>query len=213
LYKNLILHHNALTQGNWTKDSYNYRTYTLKNKIVGLIGFGNIGKQVCRMVQGFGTTVQYHDVVRLSAIEEQKMGVVSKNLDTLLRTSDIISIHVPLTENTKNLIEKQRLSLMKHNAIIINTSRGGIINENDLYNSLVDDLILGAGLDCFESEPISSDNPLLKLDNVVLTPHIGGTSTDLSEEMIPIVINNILRLQKNESLMYIVNDYYLKQEM
>ena len=210
LYKNLVQHHTALIQGNWTKDSYNNRTFTLKNKMVGLIGFGNIGKQVCRMVQGFGATVQYYDLFRLSELEEQKMGIVNQDLDTLLKTSDIVSIHIPLTEGTRNLIDKQKLIMMKKNSIIINTSRGGIINENDLYYSLDNNLILGAGLDCFESEPVLSDNPLLELKNVVLTPHIGGTSADLSEEMIPYVINNILRLQKNEDLMYVVNNSHLK---
>jgi phosphoglycerate dehydrogenase-like enzyme len=210
LYKNLLQHHNALVQGKWTKDSFNERTYTLKNKVVGLIGYGSIGKQVSKMVKGFDATVQYYDLFRLSKTVEEKDNIVYQELDDLLRTSDIVSIHVPLTENTNSLIDKQKLMLMKKNAILINTSRGGIINETDLFNSLSNNLILGAGLDCFEVEPTSYDNPLLKLHNVVLTPHIGGTSADLSDTMVPLVVDNILRLHENEELMYIVNKSYLE---
>lgn len=205
IYKNLINHHISLSSGIWTRDSYNERTYTLKNKIVGLIGFGSIGRQVCQKVKSFGAQVQYNDIRRLDASEEERLQIKYAEFEELLRTSDIISIHVPLTNNNKNLISKESFSLMKRTAVVINTSRGGIINEEDLYDALINNRILGAGLDCFAVEPIEPDNPLFKLDNVVLTPHVGGASADLADEMIPHVVDNILRLRNNEELMYVVN--------
>lgn len=210
LYKNLINHHNSLVKGNWTRDSYNERTYTLKNKLVGLIGFGNIGKQVCKLVQSFGASVQYYDIYRLQSSEEKEFNVKYVELIDLFKTSDIISVHLPLTDNTKGIIDKDELKLMKNTAIIINTSRGGIINENALYESLANNEILGAGLDCFCSEPIDPDNPLLKLENVVLTPHVGGASIDLSDEMAIHVARNIMRFNNNQEPLYIVNKSYIK---
>lgn len=209
LYKNLINHHNSASKGIWTRDLYNERTYTLKNKTVGLIGFGNVARHVCKRVQCFDAIVQYYDIVRLNSTEEKRLHVKYMTLEDLLRTSDVISIHVPLTKETQNLINKDNLAFMKKTSIIINTSRGGIVNEKDLYEALVNNKILGAGLDCFNSEPIDENNPLLKLNNIVLTPHIGGASADLSDEMIPLVVDNLLRLRNNERLKYVVNAEYL----
>lgn len=210
IYKNLISHHNSVSNGIWTRDTYNERTYTLKNKMVGLIGFGNVGRHVCQMAKGFDAHVQYYDIFRLDTFEEEKLKINYVELEELLRTSDIISIHVPLTESNKNLINKENLSLMKKTAIVINTSRGGIVNEVDLCDAIINNRILGAGLDCFSVEPIEPGNPLLKLSNVVLTPHVGGASADLADEMIPPIINNIMRLRSNEELMYVVNRSCLK---
>ena len=130
-------------------------------------------------------------------------------LEELLKTSDVVSIHVPLTKETLNLINKDNLAFMKKTSIIVNTSRGGIVNEKDLYDALANNKILGAGLDCFSNEPIDDDNPLLKLNNVVLTPHIGGASVDLSDEMISHVVDNLMRLRDNKELKYVVNSEYL----
>ena len=209
LYKNLINHHNSICKGIWTRDLYNERTFTLKNKTVGLIGFGNVARNVCKRVQCFDTFVQYYDITRLDSSEEKRLNVKYVTLEDLLRTSDVVSIHVPLTTETQNLINKDKLALMKKTSIIINTSRGGIVNEKDLYDALVNNKILGAGLDCFSTEPINDDNPLLKLNNVVLTPHIGGASVDLSDEMISHVVDNLLRLRDKKELKYVVNSEYL----
>jgi len=210
VYKNLINHHNSLSSGVWTRDSYNERTYTLKNKMVGLIGFGSIGRQVCQKLKCFGAKVQYHDIQRIDASEEESFQVKYAEFEELLRTSDIISIHVPLNDITRNLINKENLSLMKRNTVVINTSRGGIINEEDLYDALLNNKILGAGLDCFEVEPAKPDNPLFKLDNVVLTPHVGGASADLADEMISHVVDNIRRLKNNKKLLYVVNGAFVE---
>ncbi|GAB4112655.1 MAG: hypothetical protein Kow00103_02580 [Candidatus Caldatribacteriota bacterium] len=210
LFKNLIQHHSSLLKGRWTRDSFNERTYTLKNKIVGLIGFGNVARQVNKMIQCFGATVQYYDIIRLNFAEEEKQKVTYVSLEHLLKTSDVVSLHLPLTKETQNLISKENLKLMKETAIIINTSRGGIINEKDLYDVLVANKILGAGLDCFAIEPIESGNPLLKLENVILTPHIGGASADLADEMIPPVVENLLRIRNNQKPKNIVNNEYIK---
>lgn len=210
IYKNLIIHHNSLSNGIWTRDTYDERTYTLKNKMMGLIGFGNVGRHVCKIAEGFGAHVQYYDICRLDASEEEKYNINYAELNQLYSTSDIISIHIPLTESNRNLINKENLSLMKKTAIVVNTSRGGIVNEADLYDALYYNRILGAGLDCFSHEPIEPDNPLLKLHNVVLTPHAGGASADLADEMIPPVVNNILKLKDGEELMYVVNRSYIE---
>jgi len=146
-------------------------------KTLGLIGLGRIGLNVAKRAKCFNMKILYYDVVRKEEIEE-KLGVEYRRLDDLLRESDIVSIHVPLTKETENLISERELKLMKKTAYLINTSRGRVINQDDLYHALRKGLIAGAALDVFREEPIPPDEPILKLKNVLLTPHIGSATIE-----------------------------------
>lgn len=189
-------------------------SYMIEGKLVGIIGLGNIGKQVSHKVQSFGAKVQYFDINRLSSDAESRLNVSYCEFETLLSTSDIICIHASLNEQTKGMINSETLSLMKSSSILINTSRGEIINEKDLVYSLKNRKLMGAGLDVFENEPIKPDNPLLKLDNVILTPHIGGSTFDNVSKVAQHCFANILKVSRGESLPEndLVNKKFLRRK-
>lgn len=164
----------------------------LKAKTIGIVGVGRIGKRVLHhCVKGFDMKACYYDLNRDESIEEEYQAQFFANLDDLLRQSDIVSIHVPLLESTKHLINKEKLSLMKDNAILINTSRGPVIDEQALVEALATKKIRAAGLDVFEFEPEISAG-LEKLPNVVLTPHIASATNEARGEMSKIAASNIL---------------------
>jgi len=211
IYRNIVNHNIELKKGVWTKEMYTDRTFTLNGKVVGLIGTGSIGRKVSSIAQAFGAEIQYFDLYRMNEMDEAKYQMRYLPFNDLISTSDIISIHVPLTEETKHMINSENIKLMKPNAILINTSRGGIVNERDLVAALNNNKILGAGIDCPEHEPISPDDPLLKLDNVVLTPHVGGTSADLKNNMINVVTQNIINFYNDAPINYIVNKEFIKK--
>jgi len=208
--RNLIKHHENMKKGIWTKNEFMDTTYSLLNKTVGLIGLGSIGKKVAYKAQAFGAKVAYYDVHRLTTEEELNLQLEYLPFDDLLSNSDVISLHTPLTEQTRNLIGKRELGLMKPTAIVVNTGRGGLIDEKALSEAIKRKQILGAGLDCFVDEPITADNPILHLENVVLTPHVGGTSAELMESMVPAMVKNIVALKNGKALEAIVNKQYLE---
>lgn len=195
--RHLLEVHNELLGGNWkARDEYARRSYMIKNKKVGLLGCGNIGRRVANIVKnGFGATVQYYDVFRMPEEQEKKLGIEYVGLDTLYQTSDIISLHLPLLDSTHNMVGTKQFDMMKKNAIIINTSRGGIIDEAALYAALTKGKIAGAGLDTYAQEPVSPDNALLKLPNVVATPHFGGNTADNDINMIRRCYDNIVKFE------------------
>ncbi len=149
------------------------QTFTLNKKIVGLIGGGNIGRQVAAKVQAFGASVRYYDTFRLPEQLERECGMVYVPLEELLRTSDIVSLHVPLTEETRHLLDAEKLAMLKPGAFVINTARGGLIDDDALLAAVLEKRIAGAGLDCPEREPLSPDHPMLRQPNIIITPHIG----------------------------------------
>ncbi len=211
VYRNLPrLYHNVL-EGKWREGLNVGILYTIEGKTVGLVGMGSIGKLVARKVKAFGAEVQYFDAYRLSVEDEANLGVKYAGFEELLKTSDIISLHVPLSDETRHLIRKETIDLMKRSAIIINTARGEIVKEEDLAEALQSKRILGAGLDVMEHEPAEKGSPLLNLDNVVLTPHMGGSTMDISRNMVQRCIGNIVRVSNGEKLspMDVVNSQYL----
>jgi lactate dehydrogenase-like 2-hydroxyacid dehydrogenase len=164
--------------------------YQLYEKRVGIIGLGAIGRQVAKILEAFGAEVVYFSTSRKHDDPVYKR----LELDELLVTADIVSIHAPLNEHTQNLITYDKISLMKKTALLINTGRGGIIKEEDLARALNEDIIAGAGLDVFEREPINKDNPLLKVNNsekLVLTPHMAWISIEARTSLIDKVCENI----------------------
>ncbi|SCZ79506.1 2-hydroxyacid dehydrogenase [Acidaminobacter hydrogenoformans] len=211
VYRNLVVQHEAMKNGEWTKTSYTDRSYIIHNKVVGLIGCGNIGKDVAKKVQAFGAKVIYYDAIRMSEEDEHRLQMEYCELDDILRLADIISLHLPLNDKTRNLINKDKIELMKPTAIIVNTSRGGIVNEADLIQALENKRLLGAGLDCIENEPVRTDDPILKAPNVTLTPHIGGTSADIAIYMVPLMVENIISFAEGKGVKHVVNGEHLNK--
>lgn len=197
LYRHLIPLHNSLVQGKWERQLYIDETYEINGKTVGLIGCGNIGRLVAKKVQAFGANVAYYDKTRLSPDIEKELNIKYAEMDELVSQSDIISLHLPAAPETKGMVDEKFFAQMKPNAILINTSRGSIINENDLYKALKNRKILGAGLDSFAQEPPAANNPLFELDNIIVTPHVGGNTVDMTSAMIDRVINNIICIDNN----------------
>lgn len=142
---------------------------------LGVVGMGRIGEAAAKRAQGFNMDVLYHNRTRKIDVEEMH-GFEYAELDELLEKSDFVLLFAPLTEETRNMITKRELGLMKETAILLNVARGGIVNEADLYDALKNGDIWAAGLDVFETEPIPADHPLLTLPNVTAIPHIGSAS-------------------------------------
>jgi phosphoglycerate dehydrogenase-like enzyme len=175
LYKRLIHCDKSVREGKWRQAVSGFNTFEAAGKTVGLIGMGNIGKKVARRLKAFETNIIYCDAKPAPDIEAE-LDASRVSLEELLREADIITIHIPLLKETRALIGQRELSLMKPTAVLINTSRGEIVDEAALITVLKEKRIAGAGLDVFCAEPIATDNPLLILDNVVLSPHTAGHS-------------------------------------
>lgn len=179
VYKHLTNAHSSLVdRGQWLKTELRDFSYELSNKKIGLIGIGNIGSEVVKLLKGFNCEIIYSDVFQLPAEREKELGVRFDELDRIFKEADVISLHVPLNKETHYLVNKDRLEAMKPTSIVINTCRGGVIDEVALYEALKENRILGAGLDVFEQEPLSPEHKLVSLKNVVLTPHIGGGTVE-----------------------------------
>jgi phosphoglycerate dehydrogenase-like enzyme len=173
--KRVVQFHNSVAAGKWrVGNPAEVRVYEMANRTLGIVGLGNIGKKVARRARAFDTRVVYYDIRRLSEAEEDALGVRFVLLDELLRTSDIVSLHVPLDDSTRNLIGPRELQLMKRDAIIVNTCRGPVIDEHALYDALKSSRIAGAGLDVMVEEPPKPDHPMFALPTVTLTPHSAG---------------------------------------
>jgi len=173
--KRVVQFHNSVAAGKWrVGNPADVRVYEMGNKTLGIVGLGNIGKKVARRARAFETKVQYYDIRRLSEADEDALGLRFVLFDELLRTSDIVSLHVPLDDSTRNLIDGRALGLMKREAIIVNTCRGPVIDENALYDALKNNRIAGAGLDVMVEEPPKENHPIFSLPNVTLTPHSAG---------------------------------------
>lgn len=171
---------------------------------VGIIGLGRIGEAIAKRAKGFDMKVLYHNRSQKPEAEE-RLGIIYSELDELLRTSDFIVIMTPYTPETRHLIGERELDLMKKTGIVINTARGGIVDEQALYDALVTKRIWAAGLDVFEVEPVPLDHPLLTLPNVVTLPHIGSASIATRVGMATLAADNLLRVVLGQTPMHVVN--------
>jgi len=173
--KRVVRFHNDVVAGKWrVANAAEIRVYELSGRRLGIVGLGNIGKKVVRRAAAFDMKIQYYDIRRLSEAEEDAFGVRFVLFDELLRTSDVVSLHVPLDDSTRHLIGARELGLMKPEAVIINTCRGPVIDETALFDALKANRILGAGLDVMVDEPPKAEHPFFSLPNVTLTPHSAG---------------------------------------
>lgn len=176
---------------------------------LGIVGLGRIGEALVKRAKGFDMDVLYYNRSRKYE-QENELGITYSSLENLLRVSDYVCIMVPYSPETHNLIDAEQLSLMKETAILINTARGGIVNETALYEALKNREIWGAGLDVFENEPVSIDHPLLTLPNVVTLPHIGSASIATRMKMAGLAVTNLIAGLQNEQPKNLVNDVNVK---
>jgi glyoxylate reductase len=175
---------------------------------IGVVGAGRIGYAVAKRATGFDMKILFYDVVPRPEIE--KLGAQKADLDTLLKQSDFVSIHVPLMKETHHLINEQKLRLMKKTAYLINNSRGPVVDEKALYKALKEGWIAGVALDVFEQEPIPVDSPLLKLDNVVLAPHISSASLETRSRMAEMVAENLVAFFEGRKPPNLINPDVMK---
>lgn len=182
--------HAALKAGEWRKDFPNSAAIPeLYEKTVGLVGFGNIGRFVAQYLHAFGSKVVVYDPY----IKEAPEGITLVSLEELLESSDVVSIHARLCDETYHMIGEKELALMKPNAIIVNTARSGLIDEAALIRALEAKQIMGAAIDVFDKEPIGIDHPYVKLDNVTLAPHLAGSTRDAFAGSPKIMAENLIR--------------------
>ena len=204
-YRKLLLYTDNVRAGRWrpTQDR-RIDVFELEGKTLGLIGIGNIARQVAKRARGFDVSLQYYDkYAQLSPSEEDALGVRSVSLDELLRTSDVVSLHVPLTRETHHIVGKNELAMMKPTSIIINTSRGGVVDEPALVEALRSGTIAAAGLDVMEHEPPDPTDPLLTMENVILTPHMAGPTLESIPKRAANSFANIQRVWNGEPPLWV----------
>ena len=196
--RKIIECHELVKKGEFSKKTLIQNTVELFNKKILIIGYGRIGKEVAKRLHSFDCEIFVHDpFVEKSNININPYKFI--DLKSGLQNADFITIHVPLTDETKNLISKKELSLMKKNTIIVNTARGGIVNQDDLFQSLAENKILGAGLDVFTHEPPEKNDIILQAKNIVFTPHNAALTNECRRRMSIETIENILTHLDNKT--------------
>jgi D-3-phosphoglycerate dehydrogenase / 2-oxoglutarate reductase len=182
----------------------------IKGKTVGIIGLGRVGRQVAKRIRGFDVNLLACDpYIPVDVFETYNAKRVDHN--TLLEQSDIVTVHVPLNNETRHMISTDQLKKMKKKSILINAARGGIVDEKALFKALKEKEIAGAGLDVLEQEPIQKDNPLLNLDNVIITPHMGWYSEDAIDEVQRIAAEQVLQCLQGKVPTNLVNKDVVKK--
>ncbi len=192
----------SVKEGKWEKKKF--MGVELRNKTLGVIGMGRIGSQVVNRCKAFGMDAMAYDPYLPEEVARE-MGVDLTDLDTVLKNADFITIHVPLTPETKHSISAEQFEIMKDTAFIVNCARGGIIDEEALYDALVNDKIGGAALDVYEEEPPAEDSKLFELDNIVLTPHIAASTKEAQRDAAIIVADEIIDLAKGNTPKNVLN--------
>lgn len=202
--RKIIPSNNLTKNGGWQL----FMGTELSNKTLGILGFGNIGKMVARRAAGFGMNIIAYDTYHDDKAAKE-IGVTFCELDELLSKADFISINLALTNETAGMINGEKFQLFKKNAIIVNTSRGPVINEKDLIEVLKENRIAGAALDVYNTEPPNPE--LVRLDNVISTCHIGGSTNECAERMFKLCIENVRRFLEGEELLYVINSETVKK--
>lgn len=193
-YRRIPMVDRRVKAGEWHKYTYRHDSYELYGKTIGIIGAGIIGKMVMERLQGWGVRIIYSDPFRMTAEMEEKLRAEYVDLDTLCREADVISINCPLTPTTKGMINREKFSLMKKTAIIVNEGRGAVIDQDDLVWALENEVIWGAGIDVWEPEPVDPNSPLLKMEKVITTSHLGGSTREALVRVYTEALDNAARL-------------------
>ena len=187
-------------EGTWTRR----RSPQLAGKTVGIIGFGRIGKIVAQYLTGFKCRILVCDKY-LTKDVFARFGVEEASFDEIAKLSDYVTLHTPLNDETRGMIDKEFFSKMKSTAYLVNTSRGPVVNELDLYEALSKGIIAGAGIDVFAEEPINKDNPLLTLDNIIVSPHVAYNTNEANKLTAEILMDNLSKAIRKEYCEDIVN--------
>ncbi len=198
--RRLPLAHRSLGEGKWIPAALRTVSYQIAGKTIGLLGFGNIAKHVAKRLKGFDVRVRYYSRSRADQGTEQRYEVEYVDYETLLATSDILSVHIPSNAHTYHQINAHVFAKMKPGAMLINTARGEVIDEQALIEALRSGHLHGAGLDTFEGEPPSADNPLLHMDQVVATPHSAGAVFDNVANIVGHAFRNIEKFTAGQPL-------------
>ncbi|APW63098.1 phosphoglycerate dehydrogenase [Paludisphaera borealis] len=191
LTRSVVRNHEAIRDGGWDRRM----VVPLRGKTLGLIGLGRIGRAVATRAQAFGMRVVAHDVGPVTEFDAQH-GIERLGLDALLAASHVVSLHVPVTEETRNLVDARFLSKMRPGSYLLNTARGGLVVEADLRDALVAEHLAGAGLDVFQIEPPEPGNVLLSAPNLVFSPHVGGTDSQSMSDMAEMAARCIVDLHQ-----------------
>lgn len=181
----------TIRNGEWLKKEL--KGTELKGKYLGIIGCGNIGRRLGRLAKGLNMNIIGYDVIPIDEEFSKDVGLMKADLNTLLQSSDYVSIHVPLLDSTYHMINSEKLALMKNTAKIINTSRGGVIDEDALFDALKNGKLGGAALDVFENEP-ATNSKLATLENVILTPHIGAQTKEAQSLAANVIAEKIIQI-------------------
>lgn len=195
--RNLVEINENTKRGIWKKQAQGVCTHELCGKTVGLIGMGAIGRKVAGMLKAFGAEVLYNDVSKMKQEDEDALGIKFSTREEIIEKSDIISLHCPLTDDTRHMINDRAVNKMKNGVILINTARGGLIDEAALINGIKNRKIAGAGIDVYEKEPVDNSE-VLNLQNVITTPHIGGVTYDSFYQMMYQAMRNIEMFDKGQ---------------
>ena len=195
--RNLVEINENTKRGIWKKQAQGVCTHELCGKTVGLIGMGAIGRKVAGMLKAFGAEVLYNDVSKMKQEDENALGIKFSTREEIIEKSDIISLHCPLTDDTHHMINDRAVNKMKNGVILINTARGGLIDEAALINGIKNGKIAGAGIDVYEKEPVDNSE-VLNLQNVITTPHIGGVTYDSFYQMMYQAMRNIEMFDKGQ---------------
>lgn len=191
--------------GGWRSESHGGpRVYELWSSTVGILGMGRIGQEVAKRLRGWDAKLVYYDPYRLSPDREREIGVTYLPFDELMRKADVVSVHVPLNAETRHLVNARALGLMKPTAVLVNTARGGLVDEQALVEALRSRTILGAGLDVLNEEPPPNDHPIFGLDNAILTPHMAGPTWQSWPRRFANSFENIARVQRGEKPLWVV---------
>src|SRR5450830_1376862 len=204
--KKLMLCHDKTRNAVWVQDEMaNYGVFELFQKTLGIIGAGQIGREVARRARAFGCRMIYYDTVPLAPEEEKELGLIFRPLDDLISESDVVTLHVPLTPETDNIMSAERIAAMKPGAILVNASRGQVVDEEALATALTEGKLGGAGIDVFTKEPISADNPLLNAPYTILTSHIAGATNESRLRIIDLSLTNVAAVLNGNIPVNIVN--------
>jgi phosphoglycerate dehydrogenase-like enzyme len=203
--KKLAWQHSNVVSGRWrVGDFAEMRLHELAGKTLGIVGLGTIGKKVARRALGFDMQVRYYDIVRLSEDQEDTLGVRFLLFQELLRAADVVSLHVPLNATTRGMMGSREFELMKPTAILVNTCRGPVVDEDALYKALTTEQIAGAGLDVMVEEPPPSNHPLFALSSVVITPHTAGPTWENWPRAFRNAFDNIQRVAAGRPPLWVI---------
>tara|TARA_Y100001954_G_scaffold40471_1_gene40978 strand:- start:582 stop:1529 length:948 start_codon:yes stop_codon:yes gene_type:complete len=197
LLRNTAEAHHSMKNGLWEKSKFG--GLELTGKRIGILGMGRIGQTLAKRLSGFEPQISFYDPFKIE-ISDPQIKQVDK-MEEIFQTCDIITMHLPLLEETKNLIDNKFLSLMKKDALLINASRGGIINEEDLAKALKEKKIRGAALDVFSEEPLPEESPLRKVPNLVLTPHLGASTAESQKRVGEMVLDQLEKFFVHNTLL------------